>query len=58
MNTFLFTTQILCYGVGFVSASLNIASFVGRRRAKLRRLRDSAITITGRRPRALTAELE
>ena len=28
MDTVLLTTQILCYGVGIVSASLNIASFV------------------------------
>lgn len=57
MNTFLITTQILCYGVGFVSASLNIASFVGRRRAKLRRLRDNRIALPSPR-RMLTAELE
>jgi hypothetical protein len=31
MDTFLFATQIICYGVGIVSASLNIASFVHRR---------------------------
>ena len=30
MNTFLLTTQIVCYGVGIVSASLNIASVVRR----------------------------
>lgn len=40
MNTLLFTTQIVCYGVGIVSASLNIASFVRRRRAKSRRIGD------------------
>jgi hypothetical protein len=28
MNTFLLTTQIVCYGVGIVSASLNIAHVV------------------------------
>ena len=32
MNTLLFTSQIVCYGVGIVSASLNIATFVRRRR--------------------------
>jgi hypothetical protein len=31
MDTFLVATQIICYGVGIVSASLNIASFVHRR---------------------------
>lgn len=30
MNTFLFTAQIVCYGVGIVSASLNIAHVVRR----------------------------
>jgi hypothetical protein len=30
MNTLLITTQIVCYGVGIVSASLNIAAFVRR----------------------------
>jgi len=40
MNTVLITTQIVAYGVGIVSASLNIAVFVRRRRARwqLRRL--------------------
>ena len=38
MNTLLITSQILCYGVGIVSASLNIAAFV-RRRGKWHRLR-------------------
>jgi hypothetical protein len=38
MNTLLVTTQIVAYGVGIVSASLNIAAFV-RRRARWRRLR-------------------
>jgi hypothetical protein len=28
MNTLLITTQIMCYGIGIVSASLNIATFV------------------------------
>jgi hypothetical protein len=40
MNTFLVTTQIVAYGVGIVSASLNIAGFVRRhRRARWLRLR-------------------
>ena len=38
MNTLLITSQILAYGVGIVSASLNIATFA-RRYARLRRLR-------------------
>jgi len=38
MNTLLITTQIVCYGVGIVSASLNIATFV-RRSGKWHRLR-------------------
>ena len=38
MDTLLITTQIVCYGVGIVSASLNIATFV-RRRGKWHRLR-------------------
>ncbi len=37
MNTLLITTQIVCYGVAILSASLNIASFVRHRRAKRRR---------------------
>ena len=37
MNTLLITTQIMCYGIGIVSASLNIATFV-RRRGKWHRL--------------------
>jgi len=37
MDTFLVATQIICYGVGIVSASLNIASFMNRR-VKWRRL--------------------
>lgn len=37
MDTLLVATQIICYGVGIVSASLNIASFV-HRRVKSRRL--------------------
>jgi len=39
MNTLFLTTQIVCYGVGILSASLNIASFVRRRRVKQRRVR-------------------
>jgi hypothetical protein len=38
MNTLLITSQILAYGVGIVSASLNIATFA-RRYARLRRRR-------------------
>jgi len=38
MNTLLVTTQIVAYGVGIVSASLNIAVFV-RRHARWHRLR-------------------
>jgi hypothetical protein len=30
MSTFLATMQIVCYGIGIVSASLNIASLVRR----------------------------
>lgn len=37
METLILTTQVVCYGVGIVSASLNIAGFVRRRRVKLRR---------------------
>jgi hypothetical protein len=47
MNTLLVTTQIVAYGVGIVSASLNIAAFM-RRRARWRR------RSTGRRGRART----
>jgi hypothetical protein len=32
MNTLLLASQIVCYGVGIVSASLNIATFVRRHR--------------------------
>jgi hypothetical protein len=32
MNTLLLASQIACYGVGIVSASLNIAVFVRRHR--------------------------
>ena len=38
MNTLLITTQIVCYGVGIVSASVNIATFVRRRRKWRRRV--------------------
>ncbi|HWE16299.1 MAG TPA: hypothetical protein VG758_03840 [Hyphomicrobiaceae bacterium] len=38
MNTLLVTTQIVAYGVGIVSASLNIAVFMRRHRARCRRL--------------------
>jgi hypothetical protein len=38
MNTLLVTTQIVAYGVGIVSASLNIAVFMRRHRARWRRL--------------------
>jgi len=37
MDALLVATQIICYGVGIVSASLNIASFV-HRRVKSRRM--------------------
>lgn len=43
MNTILITTQIVAYGVGIVSASLNIAGFV--RRARLRRLRGARAAV-------------
>ena len=39
MNTLLVTTQIVAYGVGIVSASLNIAVFMRRQRVVRRRLR-------------------
>jgi hypothetical protein len=34
VNTILITTQIVCYSVGIISASLNIASFVRVRRIR------------------------
>ena len=40
MNTLLIASQIVAYGVGIVSASLNIAVFVRRRHARSRRRRD------------------
>ena len=43
MDTLLIATQIICYGVGIVSASLNIATFV-RRRSKWQRLRSGRPT--------------
>jgi hypothetical protein len=39
MTTLFFTTQLVCYGIGIVSASLNIASFVRRQRARRHRVR-------------------
>jgi hypothetical protein len=36
MNTLLITTQIVAYGVGIVSASLNMAGFVRRQRRRAR----------------------
>ena len=45
MKTLLITTQIVCYSVGILSASLNIASFVRVRRIRhRRRARLSAVT--------------
>lgn len=38
MNTILLTSQIVCYGVGIVSASLNIAMFIRRQRSRRRRI--------------------
>jgi hypothetical protein len=40
MNTFLLTAQIVCYGVGIVSASLNIASVVRRWRTVTDQIED------------------
>jgi hypothetical protein len=37
MNTFLLTSQIVCYGLSIVSASVNIARFVRHRRSKAKR---------------------
>jgi len=39
MNTVILTSQLLSYGVGIVSASINIAIFV-RRHSRLRRRRN------------------
>ena len=38
MNTFLITSQIVCYSLGIVSASVNIARFVRHRRCKAKRV--------------------
>ena len=46
MNTLLITSQIVFYGAGFVSASLNIAKFVRRRRGKSRTFRVAGWTLT------------
>ena len=37
MNTFLITSQLVCYGLSIVSATVNIARFVRHRRSKARR---------------------
>ncbi|HKS87520.1 MAG TPA: hypothetical protein VJR71_18745 [Pseudolabrys sp.] len=42
MDTLLVATQIVCYGVGIISASLNIASFVYRR-VKWRRMHNTGV---------------
>ena len=48
MDTFLLTSQIVCYGFSIVSASVNIARFVRRRRATLkRRFRVADVPLTG-----------
>jgi hypothetical protein len=47
MDTILVTTQIVAYGVGIVSASLNIAVFVRRHRARLRHLRVTRAGLPG-----------
>lgn len=41
MNTFLLATQIVCYGVGIVSASFNIATSVRRWRAVADHIEDA-----------------
>jgi hypothetical protein len=47
MNTFLIASQIVCYGVSIVSASVNIARFVQHRRSKSRRrLRIARLHVT------------
>ena len=56
MNTLLITTQIVCYGVGIVSASLNIATFV-RRSGQWHRLR-SRRPITDRLVGMIVAKTE
>jgi len=45
MNTFLITSQIVCYGLSIVSASVNIARFVRHRRSKARRRVRADVTI-------------
>jgi hypothetical protein len=45
MNTFLITSQIVCYGLGIVSASVNIARFVRHRRCKAKRKVRGGLTI-------------
>ena len=37
MNTLLITSQIVCYGLSIVSASVNIARFVRHRRSQAKR---------------------
>jgi hypothetical protein len=37
MNSLLITSQIVCYGLSIVSASVNIARFVRHRRSKAKR---------------------
>jgi hypothetical protein len=51
MNTFLLTSQIVCYGVSIVSASLNIARLVRHRHAKSKRkLRIARVRVTDQGP--------
>lgn len=45
MNTFLMTSQIVCYGLSIVSASVNIARFVRHRRCKAKRKVRSGLPI-------------
>jgi hypothetical protein len=47
MNTFLVTTQILCYGAGLLSASFNIAITVRRQRTRWRRRRERSAGAAG-----------
>jgi hypothetical protein len=49
MNTILLTSQIVCCGVSIVSASLNIARFVRRRRSKSLRTFRSFADLSPRR---------
>jgi hypothetical protein len=46
MNTFLVASQIVCYGVGIFSASLNIANFVHRRVKRHRKALTRATTLS------------